>query len=61
MLKLNELHIPAALNILRPNAQWVLRGDTIEDLEWNDTIQTKPTQEEIDIQLSQMQLDNTNK
>ena len=61
MLKINEIHIPAALNILRPGARWVLRGNTIEDLEWYDTNQTKPTQEEIDIQLSQMQLDNHNK
>ena len=61
MTDINHINIPAALQILRPNAQWVLRGDTIEDLEWNDNIQIKPTQEEIDNQISQMYLDKSNK
>ncbi len=33
-----------ALQSLRPNAQWVLRGD---DLEWLDQTQTQPTEAEI--------------
>ena len=35
----------AALQTLRPQAQWVLRGD--DDLEWLDTEQTEPTETEI--------------
>ena len=41
---------------IRPNAQWVLRGETLSDLEWLDKFQTKPTQAEIDI--GQIQVDN---
>jgi len=33
-----------AIQTLRPQAQWVLRGD---DLEWLDTEQLEPTEEEI--------------
>jgi hypothetical protein len=57
MVDIQHINIPNALQILRPGAQWVLRGDTVEDLEWNDNIQTKPTQEEIDAQLAQMYLE----
>lgn len=34
-----------ALQILRPGAAWVLRGD---DLEWLDTVQQRPTDAEIE-------------
>lgn len=33
-----------AIQTLRPGSQWVLRDD---DLEWLDTVQTEPTEEEI--------------
>ena len=33
-----------ALTSLTPNAQWILRGD---ELEWLDTEQTQPSQEDI--------------
>ena len=39
-----KIEIPQALQILRPEAQWVIRGD---DLEWLDTIQSEPTELEI--------------
>ena len=61
MSEINHIHIGSALNIIRPNAKWVLRGTTVEDLEWNDETQSKPTQEEIDAQLSQMYSDNSDK
>jgi hypothetical protein len=35
--------IEEALQALKPKAEWVLRGDTYEDLEWLDENQTKPT------------------
>jgi len=41
-----------ALFSLRPNAQWVLRGD---DLEWLDTEQTQPTDAEIDAEVIRLQ------
>jgi hypothetical protein len=41
-----------ALQSLKPNAKWVLRGDT---LEWIDTEQTEPTQAEIDAEVIRLQ------
>lgn len=39
--------IESALNILRPNAKWAVRGDTYAGLEWMDAFQSKPTEEEV--------------
>ena len=39
--------IPAALQSLKPGAQWVLRGDDYSGLEWLDSGQTKPTETEV--------------
>jgi hypothetical protein len=41
-----------ALQSLRPGAQWVLRGD---DLEWLDTSQIRPTDEEIQAEVARLQ------
>jgi hypothetical protein len=41
-----------AIQSLRPNAEWVLRG---EDLEWLDTNQTQPTEAEITAELARLQ------
>lgn len=43
--------ISKALNILRPNAKWVLRGDQIE---WVDTEQSEPTQTEISDKVAEL-------
>jgi len=40
-----------AIQSLRPGAQWVLRGDT---LEWMDTEQTQPTDAEIDAEVARL-------
>jgi hypothetical protein len=40
-----------ALQILRPGAEWVLRGD---DLEWLDQTQTEPTEAEIEAELARL-------
>ncbi len=37
----NEMTTVDALQSLKPNAEWVLRGD---ELEWLDSKQTEPTQ-----------------
>jgi len=44
--------LAAALSELRPGAQWVLRGDTLAELEWLDTEQAVPTQAEVDAYLA---------
>ncbi len=38
------MKIPDALQILRPGAQWVMRGS---NLEWLDVVQLRPTDKEI--------------
>lgn len=40
-----------AILSLRPNAEWVLRGD---DLEWLDTNQTQPTEAEITAEVARL-------
>ena len=41
-----------AIQSLRPDAQWTLRGD---ELEWLDKKQTKPTDAEIDAEVKKLQ------
>lgn len=41
-----------ALQALRPGAEWVLRGDTYDGLEWLDIIQTKPTEQEVNDEIA---------
>ena len=40
--------ITEALTVLKPEARWVCRGDTYAGLEWLDKTQTKPTEQEIE-------------
>lgn len=47
--------IAKALTLIRPGAQWVLRGDTYEGLEWLDTEQTKPTEQELTEEATRLQ------
>lgn len=51
--------IAKALTTLCPGAQWVLRGDTYEGLEWLDTEQTKPTEAEITAETARLQAEWT--
>ena len=41
-----------ALQSLKPGAQWVLRGD---ELEWLDTVQAEPTENEIQTEIVRLQ------
>ena len=43
--------IPAALQSLRPGAQWICRGDKYSGIEWLDTVQTCPTEEEVNTEI----------
>lgn len=52
--------IDRAILSLRPGAEWTLNGDTYEGLEWLDQIQTKPTIEEIDVEIARLQQEHTN-
>jgi hypothetical protein len=44
-----------ALFSLAPSAKWILRGDV---LEWIDTIQTQPTEEEIQAEIVRLQAEH---
>ena len=46
--------IPAALQSLKPGAQWVLRGSDYTGLEWLDSSQTKPTETEVNSKISSL-------
>jgi len=46
--------IPHALQALKPEAQWVLRGDNYSGLEWLDSTQTQPTETEIYSKISEL-------
>jgi hypothetical protein len=48
----NEIRTVDALQSLKPGAEWVLRGNT---LEWLDGSQTEPTQAEIDAEVTRLQ------
>ena len=48
-------HITSALSELKPNAEWTLRGDTYAGLEWLDKNQTKPTEEEVNAKISELE------
>ena len=48
----NEIKTIDALESLKPGAEWVLRGDT---LEWLDGGQTEPTQSAIDAEVVRLQ------
>lgn len=49
MIKKND-----ALRSLRPGARWVLRGD---DLEWQDSVQSCPTDAEIEAEIARLQVE----
>jgi len=46
--------IAAALQALKPGAEWVLRGTDYSGLEWMDSGQTKPTETEINSKISSL-------
>ena len=47
--------IPAALQALRPGAQWVLRGSEYSGLEWMEVNETaKPTEAELNAKIAEL-------
>ena len=53
--------IPDALQSLRPNAEWVLRGNEYSGLEWLDKVQTQPTEDEVNAEIAVLQAALPNK
>ena len=46
--------IPAALQVLKPGAEWTLNGNDYSGLEWLDSSQTKPTETEVNSKISEL-------
>jgi len=51
------IDLTKAIVSLRPNAQWVLRGNTYESLEWLDENQTQPTEEELIAEVARLEVE----
>ena len=47
--------ITEALILLKPEARWVCRGDTYAGLEWLDETQTKPTEDELNAKVAELE------
>lgn len=50
------MNIVNAIASLRPNSKWEIRGDNYEDLNWLDTEQSKPTENEIQDEITRLTL-----
>jgi len=50
-----KITIVEALIALKPKAQFILRGDTYAGLEWLDETQTKPTEDEINAKITELE------
>jgi hypothetical protein len=46
--------IDQALISLRPGAVWTLNGFEYSGLDWRDEVQTKPTEEEINVEIDKI-------
>ena len=49
------IRISDALQILRPGAEWNISDNLYSKLEWLDKSQTKPTEEEINAKISELE------
>lgn len=47
--------ITKALSSLRPGAKWSMVGNLYENIRWFDTVQAKPTESEIKIELDRLE------
>jgi len=50
-----EPYIMSALLELKPGAEWTVRGDNYSDLEWLDKSQTKPTEDEVNAKIAELE------
>jgi hypothetical protein len=49
-----EVTIVQALFSLTPAAKWMLNGNSYSGLEWLDTVQTKPTEQEVNAEIARL-------
>ena len=50
-----SFNITDALLALKPESGWVLNGNNYSDLEWLDKSQTKPTEDEINAKIAELE------
>ena len=50
-----EPYIVSALLSLKPGAEWTTRGDSYDGIEWLDKSQTKPSEEEVNAKITELQ------
>lgn len=46
-----------ALQALRPKASWSMNGEDYDNLVWTDTVQTKPTKQEVEDKVAELLAD----
>ena len=51
------INIPLALQALRPNAEWHMIGTEYSNIHWDDQVQTKPTEEEVNSKLEELKIE----
>ena len=49
------IRISDALQILRPAAEWSISGNLYSNLEWLDKSQTKPTEDEVNAKVAELE------
>ena len=49
------IRISDALQILRPGAEWSISGNLYSNLEWLDKTQTKPTEDEVNTKIAELE------
>ena len=47
--------ITEALISLKPEAEWVVRGGNYSDIEWLDKTETKPTEDEVNAKIAELE------
>ena len=47
--------ITEALMLLKPEAEWVVRGGNYSDIEWLDKTETKPTEDEVNAKIAELE------
>ena len=49
------IDIPVALKSLRPNAEWHMVGTEYSGIYWDDKIETKPTEDEVNAKITELE------
>ena len=55
------IDIADAIKSLKPSASWVLTGTEYSGLDWKDESQTKPTETEVEAEVTRLQTEYDNK